>query len=727
MLLSNGIDEKNSVGIETEFVSDAEFAALSAAISAAENAISPHRFPPFSCDLHLWKVPGTFVTRARPVLPQIVADALRPLTLQPSPSCALATTLLCFPLAAHDVICDIIAQFTARDAVSPVPLSVRELAQRIATRLEFEQAGLSDEYVRLKVGDYLWERLLPFQREGVLRAVQTGGRVLLADDMGMGKTVQALAIAEYYRDAHTTIDALSEECNNNRSNAPVLILCPSTLRAAWVSAVSKWLPHVPSTSVHCISSAKDARRLVTKQSRGMRDVWDNIPDVRFVVCSYDVVPRALGELAQMADNPANSKMQSTLPDWLHMPPEDSNESHGLSLSFHRAAVPPEMTFSIVIADECHCLKSCCSARTMACLPVILAAEYRILISGTPVTSRPVEIFPQLQALLGGGPLDPPFMPPIVFSERYCGGSTRGERGATHLYELNAILSMVMVRRVKSEVLDDLPPKVRNHCLVELADQRLKKFQDMFGELECLRVQISDPSVSPTDWTDLKRRSHALYSTLYSHTASAKVPAVVTRLRQLLEEGGSTPKKILVFGQHRIMLNAVQAFLVRSNIQHVLMDGATPPERRIDLVKEFQNDCRIKVAVLSIKVAGIGLTLTAANWILFAELDWVPSNLVQAEDRAHRIGRSGVLHVEYVVAKGTLDDCLWPVLKRKLAIIGQTMDAKLSYHNGLDPVSVSAELANSDVAVQATFLAAQNKDFFDHDDTKAYSEADLMFK
>jgi SNF2 family DNA or RNA helicase len=253
-------------------------------------------------------------------------------------------------------------------------------------------------------------------------------------------------------------------------------------------------------------------------------------------------------------------------------------------------------------------------------------------------------------------------------------------------------------------------------MLELTCQRSKAFQDMYKELDELQAQMSTPSVSPSDLCQLKGRVHGLYNLLFAATASAKAPGVVTRLRQLLEGKDSATRKFLVFAYHRDMLNAVQAYLYRSRVEHIRVDGTTPQESRSSLIEDFQVNSHIRVAILSIKVAAVGLTLTAANCILFAELDWVPSNLLQAEDRAHRIGRKDALHIEYAVARGTLDDRLWPVLQRKLGIVSTTVDGMACRQFLFDPNVVSAKLPTSGVAVQATLLAAQNSSVFSHDES-----------
>merc|ERR1712019_123422 len=98
--------------------------------------------------------------------------------------------------------------------------------------------------------------------------------------------------------------------------------------------------------------------------------------------------------------------------------------------------------------------------------------------------------------------------------------------------------------------------------------------------------------------------------------------------------------------------------------YVRIDGKTAHARRPELVKRFQEEEAVRVAVLSITAAGAGLTLTAAHTVVFAELYWVPGQMHQAEDRAHRIGQHDCVTVQYLVARGTLDDVMYRALEKK---------------------------------------------------------------
>ncbi|XP_014676460.1 PREDICTED: SWI/SNF-related matrix-associated actin-dependent regulator of chromatin subfamily A-like protein 1 [Priapulus caudatus] len=277
-------------------------------------------------------------------------------------------------------------------------------------------------------------------------------------------------------------------------------------------------------------------------------------------------------------------------------------------------------FRVVIFDESHFLKDAKSARTRVALRAVAPATFRSF---------------------------------REFGARYC--AARQTRwgwdygGASNLAELRAVADAagVILRRTKREVLSQLPAKRRCAVLlggVDAASARDAATRDLSGE----------------------RCSGALLE-LFAATARAKAAAARDYVLDLLE-GESA--KMIVFAHHRCVMDTVAAGLSARGHRHVRVDGATSSDLRASRCDEFQTRDDCKVALLSIRAAGAGLTLTAASLVIFAELFWNPGVLMQAEDRAHRIGQRDSVDVRYLVAKGTADDQLWPLILRKLQVLNQ---------------------------------------------------------
>uniref|UniRef100_A0A8D8PLE3 SWI/SNF-related matrix-associated actin-dependent regulator of chromatin subfamily A-like protein 1 n=1 Tax=Cacopsylla melanoneura TaxID=428564 RepID=A0A8D8PLE3_9HEMI len=174
---------------------------------------------------------------------------------------------------------------------------------------------------------------------------------------------------------------------------------------------------------------------------------------------------------------------------------------------------------------------------------------------------------------------------------------------------------------------------------------------------------------------------------YHETGITKINAINDYITSLLEQN----KKFLVFAHHQVVLDAVSKLLEDKKTFYIRIDGSVGSEERKSVVDQFQYEEKFRVAVLSITAANSGITLTAANLVVFAELFWNPGILTQAEDRAHRIGQQDSVLIQYLVAKNTADDYLWPLVMTKLDVLNRAGLSKDNFsaadttaHNFKDP-------------------------------------------
>ncbi|KAL7714993.1 Non-specific serine/threonine protein kinase [Entamoeba marina] len=343
-------------------------------------------------------------------------------------------------------------------------------------------------------------------------------------------------------------------------------------------------------------------------------------------------------------------------------------------------------FNVVIADECHYLKNSQSKRCRELLPILLNSNHTILLSGTALLSRPCELYPQLQALRFG--IFPTFH---LFGIRYCNARVTqfgwDYTGNSHLTELHILLSKyVMIRRLKQDVLHELPEKVRMSVTIPIADDVIQSL----NELRC----SAEINKTKSDFDKLAKQ--AQFMDLYNKTCSAKINGVCEFLDKMLTEN----KKLLVFGHHIDMLNGIEDFMKDHNVSYIRIDGATQPLLRSKYVDQFQNTKRIRIAILSITAAGSGITLHSADTVVFAELYWTPGILRQAEDRVHRIGQKNNVRIFYLIGKQTADDFIWPLLEKKLQVSGTTLDGKQSGHDctkvnvNIEPIEEIKEISNN---------------------------------
>ncbi|XP_036057883.1 DNA annealing helicase and endonuclease ZRANB3 [Onychomys torridus] len=393
---------------------------------------------------------------------------------------------------------------------------------------------------------------------------------------------------------------------------PLLIVVPSSLRYPWAEELEKWIPELEPEEINVIMNKTDTGRVSTS---------------RVTVLGYGLI----------------TTDAETLIDALN-----------------------SQNFRVVIVDESHYMKSRTAARSRILLPLVQKARRAILLTGTPALGRPEELFMQIEALFPqkcGTWME--------YAKRYCNAHIRyfGKRrqwdcrGASNLGELHQLLSDMMIRRLKSEVLSQLPPKVRQRIPFDLPPAAVKELNAGFEEWQKL---MRDPNSGATETV------MGLITRMFKQTAIAKAGAVKDYIKMLLQ---NESLKFLVFAHHLSMLQACTEAVIENKARYIRIDGSVPSSERIHLVNQFQKDPDTRVAILSIQAAGQGLTFTAASHIVFAELYWDPGHIKQAEDRAHRIGQSTSVNIHYLTANGTLDSLLWAMLNRKAQVTGSTLNGR----------------------------------------------------
>jgi SWI/SNF-related matrix-associated actin-dependent regulator 1 of chromatin subfamily A len=330
---------------------------------------------------------------------------------------------------------------------------------------------------------------------------------------------------------------------------------------------------------------------------------------------------------------------------------------------------------LVILDECHLARSPEARRTK--IVVSLKAQRRLALSGTPLLNRPIELYPVLSWL---SPSGWPVNGYWAFAHRYCGACYNGfgwdVSGASNLPELSHRLRSMMIRRVKSEVLPELPSKIRT--VIELVPtpgmkQAIKRERAVY-ELPSLNVDYAS-----IDWDNLSRVRH--------ETALAKLPLVIDYVREMLE--GCVPK-VVVFAYHRDVIAQLREGL-RQYCPVILIGGMGSKERQAS-IDAFHAEPSVRVFLGNIQAAGVGITLApASSACVFAEMSWVPAEMTQCEDRLHRIGTRDCVTVHHLVLEGSLDAMMVKVLIKKQRILDAVLERKSS-HCG-DPRATREIFAN----------------------------------
>ena len=378
----------------------------------------------------------------------------------------------------------------------------------------------------------------------------------------------------------------------------MLVVCPSSVKYNWEREIKAW---DPSASVYIINGS----------------TWKSV-SAKYTIINYDII-------------------------------------HKPGIARHLL----KMQFNVLILDEAHYLKNSRAKRTKTVYSHNGLADNAVrvwLMTGTPVLNRPVEIFPMLRR----------FMPErlgkyadyMAFTKRFCSGYQGkwgwDDTGASHLEELASYLDGFMLRRLKKDVMKDLPDKI---------------FQKIVFDAPTAAVK----TLVKREKAEFKEEMFGAFSSLRQDVGLAKLPMVVEHLTNLLEE----TDKVIVFAHHRKVLETLRIRLKDYN--PVLLYGGLTALQKQKTIDDFVTDRNKRVFLGQIDAAGIGIDglQKVANTVVFAEISWVPGQIKQAIDRCHRIGQVNKVLVQFLMMKGGIDEQIYDSLGEKTRVIKKVVESSIT--------------------------------------------------
>lgn len=314
-------------------------------------------------------------------------------------------------------------------------------------------------------------------------------------------------------------------------------------------------------------------------------------------------------------------------------------------------------FDLVILDEAHMISNVQAQRTKIINSFVKKVDRVWLLTGTPMTSRPMNYYNLLNIIES-----PVAQNWKAYAIRYCQGFqfTAGKRkvwnvsGASNLEELRDRTSKQILRRLKEDVLD-LPDKIITPVYLRL---KSKEYEDLMGEYFDWYDKNPDESSSLTvQFSKLMKVRKVI--------ANEKTKQTIEFAENIIDQG----KKVIIFTN---FTDTLQTIYQHFGKQAVYLDGSCSNPMRQHAVDQFQNDDKIKVFVGNLKAAGVGLTLTAGEAVIMNDLSFVPAEHAQAEDRAYRYGQKSNVLVYYPLFENTIEGVIYDILNKKKEIIRTVM-------------------------------------------------------
>ena len=330
-------------------------------------------------------------------------------------------------------------------------------------------------------------------------------------------------------------------------------------------------------------------------------------------------------------------------------------------------------FDLVIIDEAHYIKNSQAQRTKLINHFVKNINRVWLLTGTPITSRPIDYYNLLS--LVESPVAQNWMAYVI---RFCEGYQfrTGQRkvwnvnGASNLDELRDRTSKQILRRLKTDVLD-LPEKIINPVYLRL---KSREYENLMGEyFDWFRNNKEESSSLTVQFSKLMKVRQVI--------AEEKVSQTIELAENILEQG----KKVIIFSNFTEPLKRIHEHFGKMS---VYLDGSTTKPARQKAVDDFQDNDKVKVFCGNIKAAGVGITLTSAEVVIFNDLSFVPSDHSQAEDRAYRYGQKNSVLVYYPLFENTIEGAIYDILIRKKGIFETVMG------DNLDRGSIAELILNS---------------------------------
>lgn len=342
-------------------------------------------------------------------------------------------------------------------------------------------------------------------------------------------------------------------------------------------------------------------------------------------------------------------------------------------------------FHYVVLDESQIIKNPEARTTKACQ--LLSAKNRLILSGTPIQNNTYDLFAQMNFA------NPGFLGNRNFFKKHFAEPIDKYESKEAVQKLKKMTEPFILRRTKEKVATDLPDKseIILYCNMKpLQREVYEKYRTMYRSK--LLHKIEEDGIGKSAFhileglTRLRQICNSpllINDPLNNTNESAKLKEL---LREIKDNTGS--HKVLIFSQFTQMLTLIKDELDDEEINYLYLDGQTPGTQRMELVNSFQNDETIKVFLISLKAGGVGLNLTAADYVYLVDPWWNPSAESQAIDRTHRIGQTRKVFAYKMICKDTIEEKILLLQETKKKLASDLISEESSFISGLSKEDVA---------------------------------------
>ena len=470
------------------------------------------------------------------------------------------------------------------------------------------------------------KELYPFQKQGVKTMLHLQSNVLLADEMGLGKTPQASSYLRYEKDCF-----------------PALIICPASLKENWKKEIKTW-------------SGQDAYVIEGRTAGKLsKEFLQKYP---VVIINYDIL--GVDNKQQKQDlQKLKEKLKRLKAKVKIVRTNEEKQAVNQKIYMYKSMIKNttikvdgwcdeliKFNFKTIIGDEIQYISGIDTTRTRAMNQICntFSESKKIFISGTPYETKTAQFYPALHLLRPDY-----FNNEYKYKMRYCDPVKTffgwKFEGLSNAEELHQIISKFMIRRLKKDVLKDLPPKVRSVVPMKIKSSDRKIYDQCDQELEKSIINKEKNALSKLE--ALKQASF-----------KAKLNSMIQWIKDYLEIN----EKLVVFIWHQEACEILEKEFANISVS---ITGKTPSKQRDAIKEKFQNDPKVRLFIGQIKSAGVGLTLTKSRAVAFLEFGNTAPGMEQAEDRVHRIGqKADSVLAYYLVMENSVDESIMEVLNRR---------------------------------------------------------------